>query len=51
VWAVVALPGGGRRAIFTAIKPGTAKLFSALPATPSLTPAWRGEVFVRGARD
>jgi hypothetical protein len=45
----ISLPGGGRRAIFAAIKPGTAGLASGPPASPAATPAWLGKVIVRGA--
>jgi len=43
----ISLPGGGRRAIFTASKPGTTTLFSTVPPSPAAMPAWLGEVIVR----
>lgn len=44
----ISLPGGGRRTIFTAIKPGTAAISSEEPPSPYFMPVWSGEVVVQG---
>ena len=54
----VMLPGGGRRAIFAAVRPGRAYLGTlgpsgptAQPDGPFMIPSWNGYVIVRGARN
>jgi hypothetical protein len=45
----IPLPAGGRRTIFTAIKPGATGLQSDVePASPLFMPGWDGGVIVRG---
>jgi hypothetical protein len=44
----IPLAGGGRRTIFTAVKPGTVVLTDSEPATPTFMPYWSAEVTVRG---
>jgi hypothetical protein len=47
----LSLPGGGRRTVFSAIKPGTTLIGSDQePASPFFMPSWLGEVIVRHAR-
>lgn len=46
----VLLPGGGRRTIFAAVRPGSIHLGATVePASNLMMPAWRGEVVVRAA--
>ena len=48
----VTLPGGGRRAVFSALKPGTTSIGSEQePASPFFMPSWSGRVIVRPARN
>ena len=46
----ILLPGGGRRTIFAAVKPGTTFLGSTVEPWGGPMPAWSGKVIVRGSR-
>ena len=43
-------PGGGRRVVFAAIRPGTTEIGGTVAPTPAMMPAWSGEVIVRSPR-
>jgi hypothetical protein len=46
----VLLPGGGRRTIFLAARPGSTRIDATVePASPLAMPAWGGDVIVRAA--
>jgi hypothetical protein len=48
----VLLPGGGRRTVFLAARPGRTRVGATVePASDLAMPAWLGNVIVRGARD
>ncbi|MGD0067443.1 MAG: hypothetical protein ABSB76_28905 [Streptosporangiaceae bacterium] len=46
------LPGGGRRTIFLAVRPGRTRVDATVePASDLAMPGWLGNVIVRAARD
>jgi hypothetical protein len=48
----VLLPGGGRRAVFIAVAPGSTQVGATVePASDLAMPAWGGRVIVQGARN